>query len=160
MSFWAHLSQQVTYSSLATRTCGRLASTAKTTPLTGHCVSLPAIAPGWTFTSLELYLSLVAHAKRHALDIRGSKLPAIFPRGFSHATAVAPLAGLHELAALAFSDGPHGLLHWSPANTAYAPVAITAKTTIPMIDRFILRPPVPRLPKQGLIAQAADAKAA
>src|SRR6059036_3073352 len=119
------------------RTCGRLASTAKTTPLTGHCASLPATAPGRACTSLELYLSLVAHAKRHALDIKGSKLPAIFPRRFARATAVAPLAGLHELAALAFSDGPHGLLHWSPANTAYAPVAIMAKTTRPMMDRFI-----------------------
>src|SRR6059036_3259238 len=135
------------------RTCGRLASTAKTTPLTGHCVSLPAFAPGWACTSLELYLSFVAHAKRHALDISGSKLPAIFPRGFSHATAVAPLAGLHELAALAFSDGPHGLLHGSPANTAYAPVPVMARTTRPTMDRFILKPPVPRLPKQGCITQ-------
>src|SRR2546427_7899738 len=125
------------------RTCGRLASTAKTTPLTGHCASLPATAPGWACTSLELYLSFVAHAKRHALDMKGSKLPAIFPRGFSQETAAAPLAGLHELAAPAFSDGPLGLLHWSPANTADAPVARMAKTTRPMMGRCILNPPVP-----------------
>ena len=115
MSFVAHLSQEVTYSSLPIWTCGRFASTAKTTPLTGHCVSLPVRTPGWADTFLASYLSLVAHAKRHTPDIVGSKLPATFPCGFSHETAaVAPFAGLHELVALAFSEGPQGLLHWLP----------------------------------------------
>src|SRR5947207_15974683 len=79
MSFVAHLSQQVTYSSLPIWTCGRFASTAKTTPLTGHCVSLPVRTPSWADTFLASYLSLVAHAKRHTPDIAGSKRPVSLP---------------------------------------------------------------------------------
>src|SRR6516165_10389110 len=117
------------------RRCGRLAATSNTTPLTGHCVSLPTVAPGCAITSLLLYSSLVAQANRHTPDIKGSKLPAILPCGFSHATAAAPFMGLQELAALAFSDGPQALLHCPPpARTVCAPATTSTRAARPITD--------------------------
>src|SRR5262249_62097454 len=119
-------------------TWGRLASTANTTPLTGHWVSFPAFAPGCASTSFALCSSLVAQAKRQAPDITVSKLPVRVPCGFSHAALAAPVAGGHQAGAL-FPGRPGRTHPPPPAGTPGAPPATSASPPEPALPPFLAR---------------------